>query len=141
MSNNDGSCTPYTDCSAHDAAAAALAAAEAALQDAQTNLTNAQNLRDDLETEKSQTEALMGDYKSIYNTVNSVGQAVANPGNMGELSSCIQCLSDYGSSVEAAYDQAVSEVSRCEAEVARCETEVQQAQTTLANTPCVTGCA
>ena len=32
MSNNDGSCTPYTDCSAHDAAAAALAAAEAALE-------------------------------------------------------------------------------------------------------------
>lgn len=139
--SSDGSCTPYTDCSAHDAAAAALAAAEAALEVAETNLENAQNLKDDLETEKNKTAELMNNYKSVYDTVNSVGHSVANPGKMNELSSCLECLSGYGADVEAAYDQAVSEVSRCQAEVTRCQNEVQQARTTLANTPCVTGCA
>ena len=141
MSNNDGSCSPYTDCSAHDAAAAALEAAEAALEVAQTNLENAQELKDKLETEKNTTEELMGNYKAVYDSLTNVGPAVANPSNMNELSSSIDCLSNYGSNVEEAYNQAISEVSRCEAEVSRCETEVQNAQTTLANTPCVTGCA
>jgi chromosome segregation ATPase len=141
MGYNDGTCTPYTDCSAHDAAAAALAAAEAALEVAKTNLENAQNLKDDLEIEKNTTEELMGDYKGVYNSLMNVGPAVANPSNMNALTADIKCLSDYGSNVENAYNQAVTEVSRCEAEVQRCETDVQNAQETLANTPCVQGCA
>ncbi len=134
------SCTPYRDCTAHDAAAEDLAIAKSNLVTAKNNLTNAQNLRDELETEKANTQAVIENYKAVYDTLNSVGPAVANPGNMGELSGSIDCLSTYGSNVEQAYNQAVTEVSRCEAEVSRCETEVQKAQTKLDNTPCVEGC-
>ncbi len=134
------SCTPYTDCTAHDAAAEDLAIAKSNLVTAKNNLTNAQTLQSNLETEKANTAAVLDNYKNVYDALTSVGPSVANPGNMNELSGAIDCLCTYGSNVEQAYNQAVSEVARCEAEVARCETEVQQAQTKLNNTPCVTGC-
>ena len=133
-------CTPYLDCTAHDAAQAALDAAQAALETAQTNLENAQKLKADLEKEKANASELLGNYKNVYDTMMSTGSSIANPNNMGDLSSVIKCVSDYGESVEASYNEAVSEEQRCSDEVDRCTQEVQQAAATLAATPCVWKC-
>ena len=134
-------CIPYRDCSAHDAAAEDLAIAKSNLVTAKNNLADAEALKAELSTEKANTSALLGNYKSVYDTIMNTGSSIANPNNMGDLSGIINCLSSYGATVEESYNQAVSEVSRCEAKVAECETAVQQATIKLANTPCVWKCA
>lgn len=133
-------CTPYKDCSAHDAAAAALDTANTELETANTNYKNAVELQNSLKEEQSTATKMMDNYKSVYDVMSSVGPSVANPQNMVGLSGIIDCICNYGSSVEEAYNQAVNEVSRCEQEVIKCQKAVERAKTKLANTPCVWGC-
>jgi exonuclease VII small subunit len=133
-------CTPYKDCSAHDAAQSALDTANAELETATTNYKNAVELQNSLKEEQSTATKMMDNYKSVYDVMSSVGPSVANPQNMVGLSGIIDCICNYGSSVEEAYNQAVNEVSRCEQEVIKCQKAVERAKTKLANTPCVWGC-
>ena len=142
VKNRIDECTPHLDCSAHDAAAANLATAQANLQVAQANLTAAIALRGELNDELNNVSEALGDYKMVFDNITACGKTAASPSIMGDagLSGMIDCLSTYGSNVEAAYNQAVSEVSRCEVEVAKCQVEVATAQTTLANTPCIWTC-
>ena len=133
-------CTPYKDCTAHDAAQSALDDANTALETATTNYNNAVELKNSLDTEKSTANDMMDNYKSVYDVMSSVGPSIANPQNMEGLSNIIDCICNYGSSVEDAYNQAVDEVSRCEKEVIKCSKAVERAQTKLSNTPCVWGC-
>ena len=134
-------CTPYLDCSAHDAAQVACDEAEAALEEAENNLSNARELQSQLEQEKATTQELLNNYESVYDTLSAVGSTVANPNNMGEMSSMIECISNYGSNVEAACNQAKTEVSRCLNERNLCARRARAARETLANTPCVWECA
>ncbi len=136
----DYKCTPYRDCTAHDAAAAALESANTELETAKTNYKNAVELKDKLKEEQATATKMMDNYKSVYDVMSSVGPSVANPQNMVGLSGIIDCICNYGGSVEEAYNQAVTEESRCEQEVIKCQKAVDKAKTKLANTPCVWGC-
>ena len=133
-------CIPYRDCSAHDAAQEALDLAEAELETATTNYNNAVDLQNNLKAEQETVKAMMDNCKSVYDVMSSVGPSVANPQNMVGLSGSIDCICNYGSSVEAAYNECVNEVSRCEKEMIKCSKAVTRAQTRLANTPCVWRC-
>ena len=136
----DYKCTPYRDCTAHDAAQAALDTANTELETATTNLNNAVDLQTKLKEEQATASQMMDNCKSVYDVMTSVGPGVANPQNMEGLSGIIDCICTYGSDVENAYNQAVNEVSRCEREVIKCQKAVDRAKTKLSNTPCVWGC-
>ena len=139
----DEGCTPYLDCSAHNAAAEDLAIAKSNLVTAQNNLANAEALKASLSNEMNNVSEALSDYKSVFDNISSCGRTAASPSIMGEagLSGMIECMCNYGSQVEAAHHQAVNEVQRCQSEVHRCQRKVQAAQQKLANTPCVWKCA
>ena len=140
IKNRYDECTPRLDCEAHDAAVEALEDAEAALETAETNLSNAQDLEGKLSEEMATTQEMLDNCKSVYDTLSGIGSTVANPNNMGEMSSMIECISNYGSNVDQAHHQAVNEVQRCQSEVHRCQRKVQAAQQKVASTPCVWVC-
>ena len=132
----DEGCTPYLDCSAHNAAAEDLAIAKSNLVTAQNNLANAEALKASLSNEMSEVQGLLSDCQKSYDIISSCGPAVQRPDILGDgqLSGMLSCVSTYGASVEAAHHQAVNEVQRC-------QRKVQAAQQRLANTPCVWKCA
>ena len=119
-------CVPYLDCTAHDAA-------KAALDVAKTNYNNAKALCKALKAEKDNVQSVVNDYKEIYDRVSTCGPSVNSPAITGRLSGMIDCACNYGSSVESSYNQSVSELDRC-------TSELQKAQIKLANTPCVWRC-
>ncbi len=119
-------CTPYLDCSAHDAA-------QAAVNVAKTNYNNAKALCKALRAEMDNVKSVVNDYKEIYGRVAECGPSVNSPAITGRLSGMIECACNYGSSVESSYNQSISELDRCTA-------ELQKAQIKLANTPCVWEC-
>ena len=133
-------CTPYKDCSARDAAQTALDNANLALETATTNYNNAVILQNQLKAEQATAMQIVDNYETVYDSLVSAGPGIANPQNMPGLSGIIDCMCEYGSSVEAAYNECVNEVSRCEKEMIKCSKAVTRAQTRLANTPCVWRC-
>ena len=122
-------CTPFLNCEAHDAAQAAVDAA-------QTAYDNAVALRDSLKKELDATRAVVSDLKSTFDSISECGTSVNSPaimGNDGGLADLIACVAGYGSAVEGAYNNCVSEVSSCAA-------KLSAAKTKLAATPCFWDC-
>ena len=91
--------------------------AKVAYDEAVVARQNAEALRDALQTEMNNVSKALDNYKGTYDTFMSCGDTVANPNNMGSeggLSSMIECLSTYGSSVSDAYSESVKDVQLCQ---------------------------
>ena len=90
-------CTYVWDCTAHDAAKAAVEAAQTAYDNSKQDYSNARQLEENIKSEMQTAASMLNDFKAVYNVLNSVGPSVANPNNMTGLSSSIKCISGYGS--------------------------------------------